>query len=371
MMTQLPEQQSASSNPGIRDFLKKLPGATRLKMLLRLLRSVYGFTKGYFVFWLTGASPPGAAASLAHLYCVTDGRLSDGLTWAARLRYPPRHPDTATGVLGALAAADIRRIAGQIEERGCYIFEHKLSPEVCDELTRFALAVPCIPLVGSSADSLTRFRYVPGPPCLYDRNHIISPRYDFDSQTVAENPVVQQLVADPSILAIAEQYLQTQPINDVTTMWWSTALLAGKGSSAAAQFYHFDIDRIKFIKFFFYLTDVDADTGPHCFVAKSHRRKPRELRRGSRIADEEIARQYPRNDILEITGPRGTIVAADTTGFHKGKPLVRGERLLLQLQYETSRFGTNYPRIQITDKFPADFRAQVRNNPRLFENYRL
>jgi hypothetical protein len=147
---------------------------------------------------------------------------------------------------------------------------------------------------------------------------------------------------------------------------WSTAFLAGKASSAAAQHYHFDMDRVKFLEFFFYLTDVTSESGPHCSVAGSHRRKPRVLLRDARIDDEEIRRHYPNDRIVEITGSRRTIVAADTRGFHKGKPLTQGDRLILEFELVTSLFGADYSTIVLNERFSDVFRAAVARDRRTY-----
>ena len=90
------------------------------------------------------------------------------------------------------------------------------------------------------------------------------------------------------------------------------------------------MDRIKFLKFFFYLTDVGPDNGPHCYLRASHDRKPSALRRLDRITDEEILRHYGPERVVEVMGVRGTAAAVDTRGFHKGKPLTAGHRLIFQ-----------------------------------------
>jgi hypothetical protein len=102
------------------------------------------------------------------------------------------------------------------------------------------------------------------------------------------------------------------------------------------------MDRLKFLKFFIYLSDVTSKNSPHCYVRGSCFRKPAALLRDGRIADEEIARHFPAQDLIEVTAPRGSIFAVDTRGFHKGKAVEEGERLLLQLEFTNSLFGQNY-----------------------------
>ncbi len=117
---------------------------------------------------------------------------------------------------------------------------------------------------------------------------------------------------------------------------------------------------------FVYLTDVDTDNGPHCFVRGSHRTKPGRLLSDGRKSDEQILATYSPEDVVEITGGRGTIIAADTRGFHKGKDLVRGERLILQFEFATSMFGAEYPRIRMTPGVSAEMLRARREKPGVY-----
>ena len=70
------------------------------------------------------------------------------------------------------------------------------------------------------------------------------------------------------------------------------------------------------MKFFTYLTDVFKGTGPHVFIAGSHRdRAPLYARRYS---EEELAKTYGEKAFITIEGRRGTMFLADTSGVHKG-----------------------------------------------------
>ena len=48
---------------------------------------------------------------------------------------------------------------------------------------------------------------------------------------------------------------------------------------------------------------------------------------------ETIKKNYPCDDIVTHTGKSGTIIFEDTRGYHKGLPVVEGERVLLQLEF--------------------------------------
>jgi hypothetical protein len=187
-----------------------------------------------------------------------------------------------------------------------------------------------------------------------------------------KNTDVQSLIADLSLAAVAQDYLGARPVIDVLSMWWLTDF-AERPDSQAAQFFHFDMDRPKWVKIFIYLTDVQASTGPHSFVAGSHKTGgiPQHfLDKGyARLADEEVRNAYPESSIREIVAPRGTILAEDTRGLHKGKHIVKGDRLMLQIQYSNCLFGGDYPRISFQEKIIPALRESVSRFPRLYSAY--
>ncbi len=106
------------------------------------------------------------------------------------------------------------------------------------------------------------------------------------------------------------------PVQDMVAMWWTTP--SREGSSAAAQQFHFDLDRLQFLKVFVYLTDVGPENGPHEFVRGSHRHLPVALRADRRFSDEEVLEHYGAEDRISVTGARGTIFVADTRRAPQG-----------------------------------------------------
>ncbi|MFL5731491.1 MAG: phytanoyl-CoA dioxygenase family protein [Cytophagaceae bacterium] len=313
------------------------------------------FWLGYLVFRLTGRTPNMSYLFFRKLYCYTNGGINEYVSRMIASSHKPGTRDHAEGILGKLSARDIQYIVGEIRENGFHVFELKADHAICDELIEFAKRTPA--------------NIIPNPNKLpmqvFDKNNVAGPRYQFTEQDLFELRATQQLVTDHTLLAVAESYLKSAVVNDSVTMWWSSPF-SKKASSAAAQLYHFDMDRFKFIKFFIYLTDVHSGNGPHCYVRGSHTEKPKKLRRDGRIEDEEIAASYPANNLIEITGSKGTIIAVDTSGFHKGKPLENGERLLYQIEYTNSLFGQKFNKVKINSKFTEDFLSKIRSMPYTF-----
>jgi len=306
---------------------------------------------GLGVYAVTGKTPPPVYAGFRKYFCLTDGYLNDVFSSIiSRIRGTYRFPH-ADGVLGSLSDSTIAEIVAKIDRDGFYIFEQMLDDDLCERILQFALNQKCSP----------RFEYGHGKPVLIDRNTPAASLYDYSEQTILESPDICKLLTDFSILSVAQKYLRSKPVCDLVAMWWSTNF-SHTPSNAGAQLYHFDMDRLRFLKFFINITDVSTDRGPHCYVKRSHRRKPRALRIDRRLSDEEIGRFYEPDDFVEFCGKRGTIIAEDTRGFHKGKvPL--GDRLMLQLEFTNSLFGMTYNRVapppsvdrEVLDRYPHSF----------------
>ena len=333
-----------------------------MKSYFIALVSSINFIEGYCRYLFFSKTPVSAHKSMRRLFCITNGRSNDFVAKLISVFYPPKPPSkhVQDGVLGVIDDAALDSIISELDNNGYYVFENKLDSETVDKLMQFAEDIPCEALLESNSHKLEfnysteRHRY---------REAQKSVKYNIRAQDLLNFVQVQELIIDPSILNVAGRYLRAAPILDLLAMWWSQP--SATPSSEAAQMYHFDMDRIKFLKFFFYLTDVSSSTGPHCYVRGSCKRKPKSLCRDGRIQDEEMMNSFTGDDVVEICGERGTIIAVDTRGFHKGKPLEIGERLILQFEYANSMFGSNYKLLDL-EHVNDTFRKTVDQNSHLF-----
>lgn len=166
--------------------------------------------------------------------------------------------------------------------------------------------------------------------------------YKYSELDLINSPQVQKILSSEHIYEIAGSYLHAKPCLDIVAMWWSFPG-SEEYKKESAQSYHFDMDRIKWVKFFFYLTDVGLDSGPHCFIKGSHKTSnvPKDiLSRGySRIEDEYIYKVFGKDKEIIFTGLKGDVLIEDTRGLHKGLQPTSGRRLLFQLQFTNSLFG--------------------------------
>jgi hypothetical protein len=148
-------------------------------------------------------------------------------------------------------------------------------------------------------------------------------------------PGVRQLVSDPVLEELALRYVGPRARFLHALAWWSYANEVGAADrNEFAQLYHFDLDDYRFVKFFFYLTDVDRDAGPHVYVRGTHKgKKLRHLYPMRRLSDDEVESTYGAANVLEVHGRAGTGFAVDTFGLHKGLPPRTRERLVIQLEF--------------------------------------
>jgi hypothetical protein len=207
---------------------------------------------------------------------------------------------------------------------------------------------------------------------IYHRGNPQSVRYEFKTQDLLSNQDIQKLLADFSFAAVAQDYLGARPALDVMGLWWHTAF-SDSPDMEAAQYFHFDMDRPKWLKFFIYLTDVEIDNGPHSFIAGSHKTNgipPNLLKKGyARLTDEEVGNVYETKKIIEFAAPRGTVLAEDTRGLHKGKHVGVGDRLILQLQFSNSLFGCYYPKVVMGSDLCEELKYALKQTPELYSAY--
>jgi hypothetical protein len=104
------------------------------------------------------------------------------------------------------------------------------------------------------------------------------------------------------------------------------------GARVASQRWHRDPEDLHVVKCFLYFSDVDEESGPFEYVQGSAGDGPYGdlWRWGTTWRDErgneehwyppteELEAKVPESDRLRLTGPKGTMILCDTSGFHRG-----------------------------------------------------
>ena len=146
-------------------------------------------------------------------------------------------------------------------------------------------------------------------------------------------PEVKEIANDPNTMKLVSDYLGSEPIQTQCDAWWSV----NHNKPEGGQQFHRDATYKKFIKLYLYLNDVTMENGPHVYVPGSVNNmiipKGRKFKLSSRIDDKFIKDNY--SEIVYITGKKGSLNLVDTTGWHKGLPLKKGHRILIQFEWAT------------------------------------
>ena len=334
---------------------------------IRFYDSIATFIEGYKHYCNTGITSSETNYSSRQLYWITDGKFNDfwvsfyGLFFP---KYPQYLFSEQIGKLGLTESRGLQNIVQEIKAEGYHLFDKKLSCEICDRLTEFAENALC--------NLAPYYPEVSPVKCLrYDRYHPKSVTYRVHEQELVNNPDIQNLIADSSIISVVQEYFGCRATLRDISMWWSTAFLKGCADSSSAQLYHWDGDSVKFINVFVYLTEVTLQNGPHCFVRGSHLTKPLNLLRDGRFSDQEIENFYGKDNIDEILGKRGTIIAADTRAFHKGKALENGERLIVMLTFSMDLFGATYNSLQLSNELTDALSKSMKYFPYTYSKFRI
>jgi hypothetical protein len=171
-------------------------------------------------------------------------------------------------------------------------------------------------------------------------------------------PAIKKLAKDPKLLEIATKYLGGTPVHTGSRLWWLFSLKEQdqylllekmrflslqESTREGAYFFHYDLDDYQFLKFFFYLTDVDVHSGAHVCVRGSHKKKKLAhlLSFFRRSSDQEIAGYYGAENVVPICGEAGFGFAEDTFCFHKAMIPTRKDRLMLQIQFALKNYGNH------------------------------
>lgn len=171
---------------------------------------------------------------------------------------------------------------------------------------------------------------------------------------VLETPGLGRLATDRRLLEAVRRHLGAPPILIDASAWRSFAGIDGAKEAREAQLFHFDLDDYRFCKMFVYLTNVDADGGPHVFVPETHRMETIVAVRNAlgphRVAafdrwyfsqlrkSEAEVRDWLGRDPVSLTGPAGSRFLVNTEGIHRGTPPRTHDRWVVQLVFGITPF---------------------------------
>lgn len=309
---------------------------TAENLLLGKRRARKDFDERFTRYLETGTHAEGDGESLTEAFLASGGTALTEAShrWAAKAG--TYDFSQATDVLGLWTEPGrFEATLANIERDGYAVLPNAISPELVAELSATFAATPC---------HLTSDTFTSGSSdfdTLVDFDNPAAEKYAIPGRRLLAMPRIRELLLDRGLLEISQAYVGSAPTVDIVTAWYSFP--ATRPSHQAAQLFHFDLDRVKWLKVFFLLTDQDDRTGAHVFIPGTHRDggigTPLLKRGYARLEDDEVAAVHPRSTWKTMEGLSGTILFEDTRGLHKGMNLIEGHRLMLQFEYCQSLFG--------------------------------
>jgi hypothetical protein len=265
------------------------------------------------------------------LYCCTNGFFQEYLHRLRRLPINQLIDSIAlTSGLFKVSHSQFWSTISELHTYGYSVLPFKLDPTLIESLLQ----------------STSRFAESKRDSYIYqsENNFISEPiTIRYDQRHLRVNKLVKLIAEDKMLSSVASIYLRTSIVVRDISFWRSFPTSTFEPSSESAQLFHFDLDELRWLKVFIYLTDVGPQNGPHVYIPSSHRpgSKPDHLlsRGYSRISDDDIEKYYPKDTWKSLCLPKGSIFFADTRCWHKGTPLYDGIRDILSIEYAPSFFS--------------------------------
>jgi hypothetical protein len=156
----------------------------------------------------------------------------------------------------------------------------------------------------------------------------------FPAGMAPDDPLLK-VALDRKLLDVVSSYLGLWPCLYSVGAWLNYPTDAAPELS---QLWHRDPEDLRLVKVFIYLVDVDEHCGPFTYIPRTHpfgaeAASAHRLEGKKRVADERMARVLPPATWRVCTGNAGTMILADTLGYHRGGKPTAGRRILITFTY--------------------------------------
>lgn len=156
-----------------------------------------------------------------------------------------------------------------------------------------------------------------------------------ESSLMSPDDVFVRFALNKAVLGVANSYFQMYTRLHRVIVWHT---FPSRMPARDSQLWHRDPEDRHVLKVFVYLTDVDDEAGPFVYARGSHPKGPARRREPEfffesgktvrRSNDAQMARVVPPDRWATCVGGKGTMIFADTRGYHKGGLARRHERIM-------------------------------------------
>ena len=256
--------------------------------------------------------------------------------YALRSRLKPSST-TASPTESMFAQIEPDRVVDTLNQNGIYT-DFSLPPDILQGLLDQTKTQNCF--AGGDLNMGFKIEEKSEVDRIYDKPFYVARYFNISSGWTE----ISQLANDPKVREIADRYIGQQAKYTGASLFW-TFPIQGTSQDADQQkfsYFHYDLDDLASLRFCFYLTDVDAENGPHLCIRGSHLKKSffDVLNFFTRIQPgEKLSKFYGLDKFITLQGKSGTGFIEDTFCFHKGIPPQSKPRLFLQLHFAANNYG--------------------------------
>jgi hypothetical protein len=162
-------------------------------------------------------------------------------------------------------------------------------------------------------------------------------KYAFGATLGPDDPWLS-LAVEPRLLDIANAYLDLWSKLEYVDVWYTKPTDA-EAERRASQRWHRDYNDRHLLKVFIYLRDVDKEAGPFEYVPRSAPGNelgglwPWRPLGDNYPPQDELASKIADKPVQTFTGPKGSMIFCNTSGFHRGGFATGKPRVLATITY--------------------------------------
>lgn len=165
------------------------------------------------------------------------------------------------------------------------------------------------------------------------------------SPVLDPNDIFVRFAVQPAVLNLVNAYFGMYARLRAFNVWHN---FPSKKDPMDSQLWHRDPEDRYILKMFVYLTDVNEESGPLIYARDTHvqgsiKSVPESFKDSKTTArrsnDAQMSAVVPKDRWITAVGPKGTVVFADTRGYHKGGHVREGDRVLYNCMF-TSQAST-------------------------------
>lgn len=236
---------------------------------------------------------------------------------------------TGRALVTPRAFPDVRAIAEELSDGGIVVGS---SDRFLSDAGRAALAAASGTIIEATRTDMVR-DIVAGVATPTKGKKVF--RIDLVRAGIPTDSELLKVALDVKLLEIVAAYLGMWPSLHSIQGWYNYPT---NEPATSSQLWHHDPEDLKLVKVFIYLEPVDERNGPFTYIPRTHPfganvAKAESGRKRERLPDEQLAGVFPPDSWRVCTGPAGTMILADTLGYHRGGKPTTGTRLLVTFTY--------------------------------------